>query len=286
VVDGGGQARCSQLETPVVRAFRDGELVSWCREDNFQALEAARAACRGKPSSSPECRACAQVIGPKLRNACDPGMQGGLQSTTVAHPKSLCDTLVAAKVTGLQGPGVNWPYAPKAGETWDEASQRAVLEACAFGAQGTPNATSALDYAYTPTVPAFPDPVAANNGTFTQNGGMCGRSPTPVRFQRWRTTADYDRLWRFELRTVASSYFGAAQSITRLNLEVLDGPRCDPVLDLRTTATLSDTNGDGAPDLLQALWPVTNGTPDDVCVRITTRDPLVRTGYQLLRTAN
>lgn len=277
-------ARCSALETPILRAFREGETPFWCSDDSWSALEAARAACKGKSATSPECRACVQVVGPKLRNACDPGMEGGnVPTNEVPQPRSVCDVMVAERVMPSNGPGVNWPYERDGGETWEQAADRAVLEACQAGPQGTPNPTASLQYSYDLAPQPTGDVVNGASGTFTQNAGICGRSPTPTHWEHWRTLGDITRAWTLELRATSTPYFGAAQPISRLKLELFRGPRCDPMLDLRTSGTPVDTDGDGAADTLRLVWTTTMGTPDDVCVRVSAKDALTRTGYRLQR---
>jgi hypothetical protein len=224
-----------------------------------------------------------QVIGPKLRNACDPGVQGGLMNPAVPNPRSVCDALQDVPNSGARRePGVNWPYAKAGSETWDQASERAVMEACQAGPQGTAQSTNALDYQYQALKPN-PDLVSLANGTFTQNGGLCGRSAAPEQWSRWKSTGDYNRVWRFTARPQATSYFGAAQALGRLKLEMFNGPRCDPAQDLRATALPVSSTGSGPPDMLQLLWTVTDTAQDEVCTRLTVADELVRTGYRFER---
>lgn len=277
-------ARCAATETPILRAFREAEAPYWCSADSWTALEAARTACRGKAPTSPECRACVQVIGPKLRNACDPGMEGGnVPSNDVPQPRSICDAMAADGVMPSNGPGVNWPYVRDGGETWEQAAERAVMEACQAGPQGTVSPTAALQYTYDLAPQPVGDRLTTASGGFTQTGGICGRSPTPTQWEHWRTLGDLARAWRIELQPTTTSYFGAAQPLSRLTLDLYNGPRCDPMLDLRATGAPVDTDGDGMPDTLRVTWTTVMGTPDDVCVRVSAKDTLTRTGYRLQR---
>jgi hypothetical protein len=276
------EPRCAPLETPVLRAFREAEMPYWCGGDDWDAVEAAREACQGRAANSPECVACLQVVAPRLRNACDPGPYGGLQSTTVPDPRSVCDHLKEGQLIPSAGVGVHWPYKPQDGETWEQASERAALEACQAGAQDTQPPFS-IDYRYQADPPAQANLVSSASAGHTVRSGMCGRSETPRHWLRYRSTGDFNTTFRLELQTNVTTYFGPPQPVQRLAFEMFQGPRCDPSLDLLQSGTPVDTNGDGQADLLRMTWTVRDTGPDEVCIRISARDELVRTGWTYQR---
>lgn len=85
-------ARCVAHEAAVLRAFHDAELPYHCAHDTAEDLEAARKLCAEATSDTdPSCDACAALVLPHVRNACD--ASGYAKDAGGIDRRSMCDVL-------------------------------------------------------------------------------------------------------------------------------------------------------------------------------------------------
>jgi hypothetical protein len=265
---------CIDLETPILRAFRDAEGPHWCSGDNWRDLNAAREACRGKPANSAQCQSCVQVLLPRLRNGCDPGPEGFEPMTGTVDNRSLCDLFFEDGVRLLPRvndrptvpPMVHVPFDPKDGEDWASAARRVALEACQSGPEPFPVAwaygTSATPPATATVIAPFPF------AGYIGERALCGRGVATL---WWRYDLTHACCNHFQIRVgrvggSGGSVFDYVDRVENLELLLLRGPRCDPVLDLIATATQEA-------DTLHLRAPAA-----DVCFRLKAKNRNVRTG--------
>jgi hypothetical protein len=276
----GGSVRpgCVPRETAVLRAFRQAETPFWCTGDSWAALNAARDACKGKAFNSAECRACMQVIRPRLRNACDAGEQGFPPTVDGRDTRSVCDVFWARAVS--QAPAdddlqVHWPYEPQSSESWEDAAERAAFEACQAGGDLLPRR---FDYQFNASPPAQAEVLDLPWAGKEIRAATCGLG-TGTHWRRFRLTQAHG--WPridFTLRPFRGTYPHLG-TLEDLELTRFQGPRCDETLDRISDAQPIDTDSDGIADTLAFNWSVPDGVSDEICVRIKAKRRASRTGY-------
>ncbi|MBL8917571.1 MAG: hypothetical protein JNJ54_01810 [Myxococcaceae bacterium] len=268
--DGGFAPRCTNVEAATLRAFHSAELPYYCAADTPERLLKARDACRGKPGSSVECQACAELHLPRLRNACDPG-EGFID---YAKHRSACDVLLDGGVSALYARenAVHVPFEPRGNETLAEAAQRTALAVCQSA--GAELIQRAHAYGF-----SGPDAgVSLIGGAWfgsTRTMALCGLLGGEhwVHY-RWQSPMD-QRPLRVRLSSVMFPAFGFTARTTDFELAVL--PACDP-----SSPQVQRVSGGGAP-IVDGGPPaeLTLGAVDlpDFCIRVRPLSRTMRSGF-------
>lgn len=293
IVDGDGVvSRCIRHEAPLLRAFRAAETVHWCTHDTWDELNAARRAC--KEGQGPDaCDACVAMVLPRLRNACDGGMQGFPPSQRT-RLGSICDHYQQSALTLHPDPVhayVHVPFEPKDGEDLWAATVRAAREACLAGPERLP---PTINYNFDSEPPATAQ-TAGLVGNSYRFAAMCGRADDSTHWHRFRWPGGQgDGTIHINLRPSTYNLGGGGTEpaypytapVEEISLAVFRGPRCDVSSDLLMEGVPADSDGDGVADTLRIPWAVYDQTPEEVCIRITAKTTTVRSGYTVVISAD
>ena len=269
--------RCVPQETALLRAFRAAETPTWCREQTWDSLNAARRECQSSwDATSVECTACTRLLLPRLRNACDPSGPELEPGPGDFDGRAICDFYDEAGLVSVlrEDEMVHVPFEPEGGETDQEAIARVALEQCFAGPQERPSRVGST-YESTPDE-AAPYTLSAQTTGFTHDEITCGREGG-VHWDRVTHPAGSPS-GTVEITLTPTELVGYpyAASANDFELAVFQGPACtDPIVVIP-----GEQEPDGVP-WLQTTWVVDTAVPDEICIRVRPLRPIVRSGHSL-----
>lgn len=274
---GGVGRHCVEHEAAVLRGFRQAELATWCTEHTDEDLDALAATCAAKGGEA--CDACAEVVVPLLRNACDEdsytqyvALMAGT-GTYAREADAVCDVLEGE---GVARPGVQVRHRPHVGAQGQarQAAKGACQSPEGLARRVKPEGSVTYDMDEGP--PATATPLGAYQPSLHYTcGATIGRAWQRVS----ASAADAGKEVTFRLTTHDIDLIGAApyvQDATALSLDLFEGCGATPT----ATGTLRDADGAPGSERREVGWTVPPGG-GDVCLRVSTAGSTTWASYEL-----
>lgn len=274
--------RCVALEASIVRAFRLAEVAALCAAEGRAEQDAARRNC--KEHGGAACDACVDVLAPHLRNACGPGSFSERDATGVDR-RSLCDILAQAGLArGSASPLFSaFDAAHRGDDAHESAAEAAARALCLAGPGGGDNTNYVYDYQEGP--PPARD-IHATGGFFA-NQLLCAALAPGTAWMHRRHGADSvgAHLHRFQFDVTTFIDFPYVVPADRVSVLVWRGAGACAAANNQSLAGATelvpfDLDGDGVKDTFRYEWLVPARTADELCFRVSGKDPAVHTGYR------
>jgi len=284
--DDGSEIRsCVEKETGTLQAFRTAELQTWCEITPMEDLQRAATLCGTaieEGGGNAECIACAELVVPHMRNACD---EGSYDSEVTAHPvlhsdrapyfdyRSMCD--IAAPLLNAEPATVYAPYDP-AGL---DAALRAARSLCETGLVGA----DPIEYAFDDEPPPSEEAVDIDAIQLYEERNTCGASGKAhwFRFKHDPEIAELHQLVVTTSDLTDSNDETHTAELGELRFELFSGDDCDIP---GPPASFIDPDKDGIPDAWAIRWETGPEKPNEVCVRVAPEEYDTWTSYVLSET--
>lgn len=283
--DGTELRSCVEKEIGILRAFRRGELRTWCEASKVEDLQRAAMLCERSldtgAGDGAECDACAELVLPHMRNACDEGSYDpevtGRPALLADEPpyfdhRSMCD--IAAPLLAGDPVVVYAAYDP------DRAEQGTALEAARSLCESGFIDTDPIAYEFDDAPPPLDEALSIDEVTLQEERSTCGAAGEVHWF---RFTHDPDLGHVHQLLLTASPLIDSndqshTAEIDELRIELFSGDDCEVP---GPPAALRDTDQDGVVDAWAIPWETGPERPNEICIRVSSREYDTWTNYVL-----
>ena len=275
--DGTELRSCVEKEVSILRAFRRAELQTWCEASEIEDLQRAAALCQG--SLGADCDACAELVLPHMRNACDAGSYDpevtGRPALLTEEPpyfdhRSMCD--IASPLLGKVPPVLYAAY--------DPAEQGTALAAALSLCESGFIATDPIEYDFDEEPPPSDEALGIDEITLNEERSTCGAAG---KVHWFRLTHDANLTHVHQLLLTPSPLIDSngqshTAEVDKLTVDVFSGEDC---VTAGPSASLRDTNQDGLADAWAVPWGTGPAKPNEICIRVTASEYDSWTNYAL-----